>query len=156
MKFSIQWAPGAIISLMSIQISAMIFQYLQVVKMFQNLLKIFSLAVWDQLLPKTSNWQITRSQPQSKNGLSQLSTRVGTLCHVPKPVPVKLLPSLCPCSGKSLIGWPIITVYFSQIFHNPGKIVSNRSRKAYPLALVLSPTRELTMQIYQEARKEWF
>ena len=88
----------------SISINTMIFQYLQAVKMFQNLSKIFSLVVLDQLLPKTSNWQITRSQPQSKNGLSQLSTRVGTLCHVPKPVPVKLLPSLCPCSGKSLIG----------------------------------------------------
>lgn len=84
----------------SISISTMIFQYLQVVKMFQNLLKIFSLAVWDQLLPRTSNWQITPSQPQFKNGPSQLSTRVGTLCHVPKPVPEKLLPSLCPCSVK--------------------------------------------------------
>merc|ERR1712235_179906 len=84
----------------SISISTMIFQYLQAVKMFQNLSKIFSLVVLDQLLPKTSNWQITRSQPQSKNGPSQLSTRVGTLCPVPKPVPVKLLPSLCPCSVK--------------------------------------------------------
>ena len=88
----------------SISTSTMIFQFLQVVKMFQNLSRIFSLVVWDQLLPKMSNWQIIRSQPQSKNGLSQLSTRVGTLCHVPKPVPVKLLPSLCPCSGKPLIG----------------------------------------------------
>jgi len=85
----------------SISTSTMIFQFLQVVKMFQNLSKIFSLVVWDQLLPKMSNWQIIPSQPQSKNGLSQLSTRVGISCHVPKPVPVKLLPSLCPCSGKN-------------------------------------------------------
>merc|ERR1719403_628067 len=84
----------------SISTSTMIFQFLQVVKMFQNLSKIFSLVVWDQLLPKMSNWQIIPSQPQSKNGLSQLSMRVGILCHVPKPVPVKLLPSLCPCSVK--------------------------------------------------------
>ena len=88
----------------SISTSTMIFQFLQVVKMFQNLSRIFSLVVWDQLLPKMSNWQIIRSQPQSKNGLSQLSTRVGTLYHVLKPVPVTLLPSLCPCSGKPLIG----------------------------------------------------
>jgi hypothetical protein len=84
----------------SISTSTMIFQFLQVVKMFQNLSKIFSLVVWDQLLPKMSNWQIIPSQPQSKNGLSQLSTRVGISCLVPKPVPVKLLPSLCPCSVK--------------------------------------------------------
>ena len=90
----------------SISTSTMIFQFLQVVKMFQNLSRIFSLVVLDQLLPKMSNWQIIPSQHQSKNGLSQLSTLVGILCHVPKPVPVKLLPSLCPCSGKSTSDWP--------------------------------------------------
>lgn len=84
----------------SISTNTMIFQFLQAVKTFQNLSRIFSLVVWGQLLPKMSNWQIIPFQPQSKNGLYPLSTPVGTLCHVPRPVPVKLPPSLCPCSVK--------------------------------------------------------
>eukprot|EP00894_Picocystis_sp_ML_P000903 jgi/Pico_ML_1/51420/g2452.t1 len=36
---------------------------------------------------------------------------------------------------------------------NSGAPPSGRGRKAYPLALVLSPTRELTTQIFEETKK---
>ena len=124
------------------------------VKMFPLQLTIFSHAALVQLLLKMLNWQITQYQHLFKNGQYQLFMPDVILCHVHKPEVEKLPHSSCPCSGRVL---PVVTnirqPWFSQIFHNPGKMTSNRSRKAYPLALVLSPTRELTLQIYQEARK---
>jgi len=41
----------------------------------------------------------------------------------------------------------------SQMFHNPGKLPKVFGRKAFPLGLILSPTRELALQIHKEATK---
>ena len=85
-------------------------------------------------------------------------------CKFSKPTPVQrhAIPSalagrdLMACaqtgSGKTAaFCFPIISGIL-----NSGAPPTGRTRKAYPYALVLSPTRELSVQIYEEARKFTF
>ncbi|CAG8564817.1 1062_t:CDS:2, partial [Racocetra fulgida] len=63
----------------------------------------------------------------------------------------------CAQTGSGKTGgflFPILSELFKHgPSEQPGSRGMYRSRKAYPVALVLAPTRELAMQIYDEARK---
>ncbi|OAD78219.1 hypothetical protein PHYBLDRAFT_130586, partial [Phycomyces blakesleeanus NRRL 1555(-)] len=64
----------------------------------------------------------------------------------------------CAQTGSGKTGgflFPILSAMFQEGPRDPPKGASDSymSRKAYPSALILAPTRELTSQIYEEARK---
>ena len=82
-------------------------------------------------------------------------------CKYTKPTPVQRYSIPIGLAGRDLMAcaqtgsgktaafcFPII----AQILRS-GEQPTGRARKAYPLALVLSPTRELSMQIHEESRK---
>ena len=82
-------------------------------------------------------------------------------CKYTKPTPVQRYSIPIGMAGRDMMAcaqtgsgktaafcFPIIANILKSGFQ-PGA----RGRKAYPLALVLSPTRELSSQIYDEARK---
>ena len=85
-------------------------------------------------------------------------------CRYSKPTPVQRHSIPIALSGRDLMAcaqtgsgktaafcFPIISGIL-----NGGLPPTGRSRKSYPYALVLSPTRELSVQIYDEARKFMF
>ena len=82
-------------------------------------------------------------------------------CHYTKPTPVQKYSIPICLQGRDLMAcaqtgsgktaafcFPIIANITMSNF-----VPSGRGRKAYPLALVLSPTRELSSQIFDEAKK---
>ena len=82
-------------------------------------------------------------------------------CKYTKPTPVQRYAIPISLAGRDLMAcaqtgsgktaafmFPIISGTLKNNWPSAG-----RSRKAYPIALVLSPTRELTCQIHEEARK---
>lgn len=74
-----------------------------------------------------------------------LGTVGSDLIICPKQGPQLMLPLLC---GAAAFCFPIIANILRLQIPPVG-----RSRKAFPSALVLAPTRELSSQIYEEARK---